>query len=880
MLLNSSNALENWTGDKEMMSSSGKHFQNLRNDCVEDLEQKRADCSSKHLLDVPQDLNPDIKSLDLHNNNLTIMRNTSFLKYLQLTYLNLGGNSIRDIESGAFYSHINLALLILAGNANLELRGDIFQWSCALNILLVSACGLSGFKFVPGLKDSNPQHATTGMDLDDLHSKSVDSCTYYALDTIDLTENNIRALTNETFSISWRFYQLYLEGNPLHRVDPDAVAAIDVACLCFGRYPLSLDVIKNITIGVAKSARITRLSITSASITFIPPDLFDNFCNKTLSSLDLQGNNLILYPFVFASLNGVSNLNLQDCNLLTIDPRYFEGMDRLGVLWAKNNIINSINPDKFTWNVSLYKIELGLYQCREIKHFAFKGLDNLATLYLKHAYTSVNEPNFLISHDNLQEFTLLSNSAVDRLKPAFLTLDTPHLKYLHYEMFYHVSADLNAMQLLNIAKSIENVNFQAKLGMYQITLKNHSVFWNMHKLTLLDLSQNLFDTLPPAVFKNLFSLRNLNLRNNQIRSIASDAIVGLTSLEILELQENELINLPSSFLISLTSLIELKLDFNILSYLDEDVFVSATMLTTLTMSNNHLVGFNRSTFDPLRSSLKSIDISGNSLVCDCQIEWLVEFFNGSSPNFLHKEDTFCSPSSASLEPLRGKPFATFEYDKYCGLDTRLILEISGGVFAIFVLSISFIISYHYRWFLGYKLFLLKLAILGYNEIQDGRDQGEFEYDINVMFVDGDEDWATNILRPELDRRFPTFDRIAFGDDDLILGKHYFDAVYYNVEKSFKTILLLSRAAVQDHIFMTKFRIAMNHVTDTETENLILVFLEDIPDQELPYLVRLHLGGQGAYLHWEEHEDGQEYFWNKLTKYLNINLRVNHMIPPE
>ena len=101
-------------------------------------------------------------------------------------------------------------------------------------------------------------------------------------------------------------------------------------------------------------------------------------------------------------------------------------------------------------------------------------------------------------------------------------------------------------------------------------------------------------------------------------------------------------------------------------------------------------------------SVKSIDISGNSLVCDCQIEWLVEFFNGSSPTLLHKEDTFCSPSSASLEPLRGKPFATFEYDKYCGLDTRLILGISVGVFAIFALSISFIISYHYRWFLGYK----------------------------------------------------------------------------------------------------------------------------------------------------------------------------------
>ena len=638
-----------------------------------------ADCSSRHLLDVPQDLNPDIISLDMGYNNLTILRNTSFLKYLQLSYLELEGNSIRDIESGTFHSLINLQTLTLTGNANLELHSDIFQWSCALKILYVSGCGLSGFKFDPGLKDSNPQHETAGMDLDNLHSKSVDSCTHYALRLIDLKENNIMALTNETLFIELQLYHLFLEGNPLHRVDPDAVAAIDVVFLYFGRYPLSLDVIKNITLGVAKSDRIILLSIVYASITYIPPDLFDELYNKTLSSLNLQGNNLILTP---------------------------------------------------------------------------------------------------------------------------------------------------------------------------------------------------------ALFKNIFSLYSLNLRNNQIKSIASDAIIGLTSLEILELQENELLYLPSNFLISLTSLIELKLDFNKLSYLDEDVFVSSTTLTTLTLSNNHLVGFNRSTFDPLRSTVKSIDISGNSLVCDCHIEWLVEFFNGSSPTFLNKEDTFCSPSSASLEPLRGKPFATFEYDKYCGFDIRLILGITAGVFAIFALSISFIISYHYRWFLGYKLFLLKLAIIGYNEIQDGRDQGEFEYDINVMFVDGDEEWATNNLRPELDRRFPTFDRIAFGDDELLLGRHYFDAVYYNIEKSFKTILLLSRAAVQDHIFMTKFRIAMNHVTDTETDNLILVLLEDIPNQELPYLVRLHLSGQGVYLHWEEHEDGQEYFWNKLTKHLNINLRVNHMIPPE
>ena len=255
---------------------------------------------------------------------------------------------------------------------------------------------------------------------------------------------------------------------------------------------------------------------------------------------------------------------VQACNLVTIDPRYFEGMARLDVLVATNNIISSINPNEFTWNVSLYKMELGLYQCREIKHFAFKGLDDLTTLYLDHTYTFENEPNFVINHKNLQEFQLVSSSTAARhiLRPTLLTLRTPRLKVLHYESFNHIGFDFNVLELSKIANSIENVNFQAKLEMYEITLKNPSVFWNMYKLTLLDLSQNVFETLPPAVFKNLFSLKNLNLRNNQIRSIASDAIIGLTSLEILELQENQLLYLPSSFLISLSSLIELKLDLN------------------------------------------------------------------------------------------------------------------------------------------------------------------------------------------------------------------------------------------------------------------------------------------------------------------------------
>ena len=177
----------------------------------------------------------------------------------------------------------------------------------------------------------------------------------------------------------------------------------------------------------------------------------------------------------------------------------------------------------------------------------------------------------------------------------------------------------------------------------------------------------------------------------------------------------------------------------------------------------------------------------------------------------------------------------------------------------------------------YPLFLLRLVLSGYREIQDDHDREKFEYDLNIMFMDEDRGFAEGIFRPALTERLPHHGRIAFGDDELMLGMHCLDAVYYNVDKSLMTILLISRAAVQDDTLLTKFRIAMNHVTDIQTQNLILVYLEDIPDGEVPYLLRLYLSGQGPYLRWQENENGQVYFWNMLAKHITVNIRVKQVI---
>ncbi|XP_030842244.1 toll-like receptor 4 [Strongylocentrotus purpuratus] len=264
----------------------------------------------------------------------------------------------------------------------------------------------------------------------------------------------------------------------------------------------------------------------------------------------------------------------------------------------------------------------------------------------------------------------------------------------------------------------------------------------------------------------------------------------------------------------------------------------------------------------------------NPINCNCDLKWLIDWLN-EPIGLIDKDKTICS--SASLEPLREKPLLDFEPNELCIFNNGLLFLIP---LASISLIIIIVLLYHYRWQLRYKLFLLKLAVVGYKEMRDARDHNDYEFDVNIIFYDDDEGWIREQLQPALEERLPQFQRNVFGDEDLVLGMHYLDSVDYVVSHSYKTIIVLSKAAVHDHWFILKLRTAMDHVSDTLTEFVLVVFLEDIPDDEMPFLVRLYLNDGRPYIHWTENVRGQDYFWDELTKNLTINLKTNDLIPNE
>ena len=99
-----------------------------------------------------------------------------------------------------------------------------------------------------------------------------------------------------------------------------------------------------------------------------------------------------------------------------------------------------------------------------------------------------------------------------------------------------------------------------------------------------------------------------------------------------------------------------------------------------------------------------------------------------------------------------------------------------------------------------------------------------------------------------------------------------DAVHYLIEHSSNTILLLSRAAIQDNDFMLKLRIALNNMTNVNIKSTVLVFLEDIPDEETPYLVKSCLSEEMFHIEWVESQEGQRYFWKQLVKMLKVDVQ--------
>ncbi|XP_030850101.1 insulin-like growth factor-binding protein complex acid labile subunit [Strongylocentrotus purpuratus] len=754
----------------------------------------------------------------------------------------------------------------------------LFRWASKLTYL-----GLSGsnLKSLPNDTLIWNQHIDY-LDLNSNHLTFINISTCGSVRYAGFFRNHIEQLTKETFTYACQTDYLNLGANPIKLIDPIAIAALHTRSLVLGGggHFWTPEMLRNLTTGISRS-QIKRLKVSAVDLSPFPQDFFTPLRDYSFTLLDLTFYNVnALYPFVFSNLTLLDQLNLTINEIATIEPNFFDGMQALKVLKLDQNVVRSINTGNHNWTINLTELYLLGNSLTYISKFAFLGLQNLTLLDLS--------SNKRLNQIYLTSFTGLNSiHTIDlsRCSIVSLVLYSPILKSLRMEENKNGKIGIGPFHPGGSFKYSSNLVYldiqesQVSSSDLWDTNTNVSLFEGLFNLTTLDLSKNPKIgqlRLGNGIFHHLSALQELSLDACAISNLHPLVFTGLESLQKLKLSGNNLKQIRFGILTGLGQIRSIKLDGNILGHLDEGTFLNNSRLTSLSLANNKLTVLNESTFRPIYSSLSLIDLSKNPLFCTCDLEWLLDWLNQNRTVRLANENqTLCAPSS--LASLREKPLLHFNPSELCRFNYAIFSLIP---IVIVSLVVFLVLVYYKRWKLKYKLFLLKLAVIGYRERLDARNHNDYEFDVNIISYDDDEEWIRENLRPTLEDQLPQFQRNIFGDADLIPGMYYLDAVDYVVSRSYKTIILLSRAAVRDRWFMLKFRTAMDHVSDTQTEFVVVVFLEDIPDDEIPFLARLFLSDGRPYLHWTEDVRGQEYFWKELAKNLTINLRTDDLIPNE
>lgn len=121
------------------------------------------------------------------------------------------------------------------------------------------------------------------------------------------------------------------------------------------------------------------------------------------------------------------------------------------------------------------------------------------------------------------------------------------------------------------------------------------------ELTVLDLSRNDIQELPPDAFGPLRHLSDLFLQDNQVATVSERALAGLQSLHVLNLSGNDIVALPANSFSNTSELIELYLSNNSIGVLATGLFAGLQQLLVLDLSQNEVTNawVNADTFQDL-----------------------------------------------------------------------------------------------------------------------------------------------------------------------------------------------------------------------------------------------------------------------------------------
>lgn len=364
---------------------------------------------------------------------------------------------------------------------------------------------------------------------------------------------------------------------------------------CYNENSLSTLDILPITLNPSTERLIIKfnsIKIIDSSIQFYSElrllDLSNNCIHKTEDKIFIYQNKLV-------------QLHLNNNKISQINNNTFKGLVRVETLNLRENYIMEIKNHVFASIPNIEYLNLGKNRIGKIESEAFCGLKNLKSLYLDdNILTSI--PDYAFQH-------------IPYLAELFIGLNT--LTTLESDSFKSL---INLVVLDLHGSSLENIS-------------STSFGYHLRNLKSLDLSDNaMLIKIPSAALHSLHRLEYLKIGQNNVEIIEEGSFFGLSFLRKVEISGcKRLKQIQAGAFAANPNLESITISGNkLLEDIHDGVFSSLPHLKHVDLSNN--------AFKIIReqwlqwSSLKSFEVSGNPVNCNCNLIWLQHLLATSTKN--------------------------------------------------------------------------------------------------------------------------------------------------------------------------------------------------------------------------------------------------------
>ncbi|XP_067006703.2 toll-like receptor Tollo [Anabrus simplex] len=387
-------------------------------------------------------------------------------------------------------------------------------------------------------------------------------------------------------------------------------------------------------------------------------------------------------------------------------------------------------------------------------------------------------------------------------------------------------------------------------------------FIGRKRLKILFLNSSNIEIIHNRTFNGLKELKLLHLEDNIIRELKGYEFEGLDSLQDLYLQRNRITSIHNSTFAPLRELRLLHLHHNRLSHFA--VWKLSPSLTDITLSGNPW-SCECEYIDNFREWLQSVAESvkddshircsyshGNDTEIDSGVGDELEEKDGYF--LIHDNSSTCigTANSSTIFSNMTSTKTIIQRQPINDYIPLLIATLCAAVLVIAVILLVFI----YRQELRVRFYSRFGVRLFYRSGDGNLDDRDKLFDAFISYSSKDEAFVAEELAPNLEHGDPPY-KLCLHYRDFPVGAFIAETIVQAVESSRRTIMILSENFIKSEWCRFEFKSAHHQVLRDRRKRLIVVLLGEVPQKDLDPDIRLYLK-TNTYLQW-----GDKLFWEKL-----------------